>query len=311
MGIIVFSLLMALCAFGYEAVQPIPKTVNFDREKAELGKLLFHDPILAKDKRTSCSYCHDLYRKCGTDHRPVSAGFHDKEGKVNTPTVYNVRFNFRLFWDGRAKTLREQVLEPIRSPSGMNMSLQELENRLNRHPVYREKFRQVYGVSRISFELVADALVEFEKALITPNSKFDKYLRGEERLTKDEEEGYKLFKKLGCISCHNGINLGGNSFQRIGLVKPYPWKPSNPDRYRITGREFDKNVYRVPPLRNIDCTYPYFHDGSVETLEEAVQLMAYYNLGFRLPEEELRQIIAFLKTLRGEIPPILKNKGKP
>ncbi|NPA16584.1 MAG: c-type cytochrome [Aquificae bacterium] len=302
-------LLTALYTYGYEPVQPVPKVVEYDRDKAELGKLLFHDPILAKDNRTSCYYCHDLYQKCGTDHRPVSKGFHDREGKVNAPTVYNVRFNFRFFWDGRAKTLKEQILGPIQSPDEMNMSLKEVEDRLNQHPVYREKFKEIYGVDRITFELVADAIIEFEKALITPNSKFDKYLRGEAQLTEDELEGYRLFKKLGCISCHNGINLGGNSFQKIGVIKPYPWHPSYPDRYRITGNEYDKNVYRVPTLRNIDCTYPYFHDGSVKTLEEAVQLMAYYNLGFRLPQDELDKIIAFLKTLRGELPEILKSEG--
>ena len=156
--------------------------------------------------------------------------------------------------------------------------------------------------------MVADAIAEFEKALITPNSKFDKYLRGEVKLSQDELEGYKLFKKLGCISCHNGINFGGNSFQKIGVIKDYPWSPDNPDRYQITKREFDKNVYRVPVLRNIDCTYPYFHNGSIQTLEGAVQTMAYYNLGFKLSDEELEKIIAFLKTLRGELPDILKGE---
>ncbi|NPA58537.1 MAG: c-type cytochrome [Aquificae bacterium] len=303
-------LLLASFSIGYEAVQPIPERVPYDREKAEIGKLLYHDPILAKDRRTSCAYCHDLYQKCGTDHRPIAKGFGDRKGKVNTPTVYNVRFNFRFFWDGRAKTLREQILEPIRGFSEMNITQEEIEERLNKHDYYKKLFKKVYGTDRITFDMVVDAIVEFEKALITPNSRFDRYLRGEEVLSEKEKEGYKLFKKLGCISCHNGINLGGNSFQKIGLVKPYPWHPSNPDRYRITGREFDKNVYRVPPLRNIDCTHPYFHDGSVKTLENAVQLMAYYNLGFMLEEEELELLVAFLKTLRGELPEILKGEGE-
>ncbi|WP_457638652.1 cytochrome-c peroxidase [Persephonella sp.] len=308
MRIIIGLLLLINIAYGYEPVQPIPVKVDYDREKAELGKLLFHDPILAKDNRTSCSYCHDLYKKCGTDHRPVSKGFHDRKGKVNAPTVFNVAFNFRFFWDGRAKTLKEQILGPIQSPVEMNMKIEEVEARLNKHPEYRKLFKKVYGADRITFDLVADAIVEFEKALITPNSKFDRYLRGEVQLTEEELEGYKLFKKLGCISCHNGINLGGNSFQKIGVIKQYPWHPYYPDRYRITKNEFDKNVYRVPVLRNIDCTYPYFHDGSVKTLEEAVQLMALYNLGFRLSKDQLSKIIAFLKTLRGELPKILKEK---
>ncbi|SNZ10191.1 cytochrome c peroxidase [Persephonella hydrogeniphila] len=307
MRIVIVLLFLLNTVYGYEPVQPIPKKIKYDREKAELGKLLFHDPILSKDNRTSCSYCHDLYNKCGTDHRPVAKGFHDKEGKINTPTVFNVVFNFRFFWDGRAKSLKEQIYGPIQNPIEMNMKLEEVVQRLEKHPIYRKKFKKIYKTDKIRFDMVADAIAEFEKALITPNSKFDRFLRGEVKLSEKEMEGYKLFKKLGCITCHNGINLGGNSFQKVGVVKEYPWKPDNPDRYRITKNEFDKNVYRVPTLRNIDCTYPYYHDGSIKTLEEAVQDMAYYNLGFRLTEEELEKIIAFLKTLRGELPEILRG----
>ncbi len=295
-------------AYSYEPVQPIPKSVEYDREKAELGKLLFFDPILAKDNRTSCAYCHDVYNKCGTDHRPVSKGFHDKEGNANALTVFNTIFNFRLFWNGSAKDLVEQIYGPIQNPAEMNMSTEEVEKRLNNSPFYRKIFKKVFGTDRIKFEHVAQAIAEFEKALITPNSKFDRYLRGEIKLSQKELEGYKLFKKLGCISCHNGVNLGGNSFQKVGVLHPYPWHKNYPDRYQITKKEFDKNVFRVPTLRNIDCTYPYFHDGSVETLEDAVQIMAYYNLGFNLSKEEVEKIVAFLKTLTGELPQILKGK---
>jgi cytochrome c peroxidase len=307
MRIIIVLLFLLNTAYGYEPVQPVPKKIKYDREKAELGKLLFHDPILSKDNRTSCSYCHDLYNKCGTDHRPVAKGCHDKRGKVNTPTVLNAVFNFRFFWDGRAKSLKEQIYGPIQNPKEMNMKLEEVVKRIEKHPVYSRKFRKIYNTNKITFDMIADAIAEFEKALITPDSKFDRFLRGETKLSEKEMEGYKLFKKLGCITCHNGVNLGGNSFQKVGVVKEYPWKPDNPDRYRITKKEFDKNVYRVPVLRNIDCTYPYFHDGSIQTLEEAVQTMAYYNLGFRLPQDELEKIIAFLKTLRGELPEILRG----
>lgn len=308
MRIIIILLFLINTVYGYEPVQPIPQKIEYDREKAELGKLLFHDPILSRDNKVSCFSCHDVYNKCGTDHEPVSTGFHNRKGKVNASTVLNAVFNFRLFWDGSAKNLKEQVYGPIQSPEEMNMTIEEVEERLNKHPLYIRRFKKVYGANRITFDMVADAIAEFEKALITPNSKFDRYLRGEIQLSQEELEGYKLFKKLGCISCHNGVNLGGNSFQKVGVIKEYPWKPDNPDRYRITKNEFDKNVYRVPVLRNIDCTYPYFHDGSVKTLEEAVQVMAYYNLGFRLPEDELKKIIAFLKTLRGELPEILRGE---
>ena len=308
MRIIVILLFLTKIVYGYEPVQPIPKNIDYNREKAELGKLLFHDPVLSRDNRTSCSFCHDLYNKCGTDQRPVSIGFRDKKGKVNAPTVFNTVFNFRLFWNGRAENLKQQVYGPIQNPDEMNMTIKEVEERLNKHPLYRNKFKKVYGADKITFDMVADAIAEFEKALITPNSKFDKYLRGEIKLSQDEIEGYKLFKKLGCVSCHNGINLGGNSFQKVEVIKEYPGSPNNPDRYQITKKEFDKNVYRVPALRNIDCTYPYFHNGSIKTLEEAVQTMAYYNLGFKLSDNELKKIISFLKTLRGELPEILKGE---
>ncbi|MDQ7055216.1 MAG: cytochrome c peroxidase [Persephonella sp.] len=263
--------------------------------------------MLAKDNRTSCAYCHDLYNKCGTDHKPVSEGFHDKKGNANALTVFNTVFNFRLFWNGRAENLVEQIYGPVQNPLEMNMSIKEVEDRLNNSPFYRKKFRKVFGTDRIKFEHVAQAIAEFEKALITPDSKFDKFLRGEIKLSEEELEGYKLFKKLGCISCHNGVNLGGNSFQKVGIIHPYPRHKNTPDRYQITKNEFDKNVFRVPSLRNIDCTHPYFHDGSVRTLEEAVQIMAYYNLGFKLSENEIQKIIAFLKTLRGKLPEILKE----
>ncbi len=305
--IIIIVLALINMVYSYEPVQPIPQRIEYDREKAELGKLLFFDPILAKDNRTSCAYCHDLYTKCGTDHKPVSNGFHDRKGKANALTVFNAVFNFRLFWNGRAKNLVEQIYGPVQNPVEMNMTTKEVEERLNNIPFYRKMFKKVFGTNKIKFEQVAEAIAEFEKALITPNSKFDKFLRGEIQLSEEELEGYKLFKKLGCISCHNGINLGGNSFQKVGVLHSYPWHEYYPDRYQITRDEFDKNVFRVPSLRNIDCTYPYFHDGSIKTLEDAVQLMAYYNLGFKLSEEEINKIVAFLKTLRGELPEILKG----
>ncbi len=290
-----------------EPIKPIPQKVEYDKKKAKLGKLLFHDPILSKNKTVSCATCHDLYNKWGTDHREASVGINGQSTGVNAPSVFNAVFNFRQFWDGRARDLREQALGPIHNPKEMGMTKEEVERRLNENPVYRKLFKEVYGTDRITFDQVIDAIVEFEKALITPNSKFDRFLRGEIELSKEELEGYKLFKRLGCISCHNGINVGGNSFQLFGAVIPVEWKPSNPDRYRITGREFDKNRYKVPSLRNVACTYPYFHDGSAKTLEEAVRKMSYHNLGYKLSEDEVRKIVAFLKTLTGELPEILKE----
>jgi len=278
-----------------------------------LGKLLFHDPILSKDKTVSCASCHELYTKWGTDHRNVSIGVKGRKGNVNAPTVYNSYFNFRLFWNGRAKDLKEQAEGPLHNPVEMDMDEKTIEERLKQVPLYVQLFKKIYG--GVKYKYVLDAIAEFEKALITPNSKFDKYLRCKEQgkdnckniLTKKELEGYITFKKIGCISCHNGVNIGGNSFQKLGVIYPYKWKPDYPDRYQITKKEEDKNVYRVPSLRNIACTYPYFHDGSVKTLKEALKKMSYHNLGFELSDEEIENIEAFLKTLTGELPEIIRK----
>ena len=311
--ILIFVLLLSFFSYGFEPIKPIPLSVPYNREKAELGKLLFHDPILSRDKTVSCASCHDLYTKWGTDHRNVSIGVEGKKGNVNAPSVYNSYFNFRLFWNGRAKNLKEQAKGPLHNPVEMDMDKKTIEKRLKKIPVYKQLFKKIYG--DIRYEYVLDAIAEFEKALITPNSKFDKYLRCKEEgnkdckkiLTKKELEGYITFKKIGCISCHNGINVGGNSFQKLGVIFPYRWKPYYPDRYQITHKEEDKNVYRVPSLRNIECTYPYFHDGSVKTLREALKKMSYHNLGFELSDEEIDKIEAFLKTLTGKLPEIIRK----
>jgi cytochrome c peroxidase len=156
--------------------------------------------------------------------------------------------------------------------------------------------------------LVFDAIAEFEKALITPNSKFDLYLKGKAKLSKKEKEGFLLFKRYGCITCHNGINLGGNSYQKIGVVIKVYKMPRGLDRYEVTKNPDDKYVYKVPTLRNIALTYPYFHNGSVKTLKEAIKLMGYYNLGIYLRDDEIDKIEAFLKTLTGKKPKILDEK---
>jgi len=300
--IIAFILFNLMPIKAIEVIKPIPEKLPVNKKKAYLGKLLFHDPILSKDRSLSCFSCHDIYKKCGTDHLSVARGIEGIRENANTLTVLNAVFNFAFFWNGRAKDLREQILFVFRSPLELNISKEELEKRLNSHKLYKKLFKKVYKVDYITEDLIADAIVEFEKTLITPNSKFDLYLKGKVKLSKEEEEGYKLFKEYGCISCHNGINLGGNSLQKFGAVIPYEWKPWFIDRYKLTKKDFGKNVYRVPSLRNVECTYPYFHDGSAKTLEEAVRKMAYHNLGIELENQEVRLIVKFLKTLTGELP---------
>ncbi len=297
--------LILYCFSWADPIKPIPQQIRYDLKKALIGKELFFDPILSRDRNISCATCHDP-EQGGTVHLRFSPKVSENL-KANVPTVFNAVFNFRQFWNGRAKDLYEQAAIPILNPDEMGLTKEEVERRINKSDKYKKMFKEVYGVDYITFNHVIDAIVEFEKALITPNSRFDRYLRGEIDLTESEKEGYALFKKLGCITCHNGINIGGNSFQKFGVVNPYKWEPYFPDRYKITGREEDKNVYKVPSLRNVAITYPYFHDGSASTLEEAVKKMAYHQLGITLTDEEVTKIVDFLKSLTGEMPAILRK----
>ena len=293
-----------LFIFAKEPIEPIPKKVVYDRQKALLGKYLFLDTLLSKDEKVSCATCHDLERG-GADSKAVSTGVEGKNGFINAPTVFNAYFNFKQFWNGRAKDLKEQANGPLHAPHEMGMTRGMVEKRLNSSPFYKKLFKKVYGTGTIRYEEVLDAIAEFEKALYTPNSKFDRFLRKETLLDPLEKRGYLLFKKLGCITCHNGINIGGNSFQKMGLVIPYD-KPPSADRYEITKERKDRYVYKVPSLRNVVLTAPYFHDGSVKTLEAAINKVSYHNLGFKLSKKEIEAIIAFLNTLTGERPDILK-----
>ena len=288
-----------------EPIVPIPLHVSYDKEKAELGRSLFMDPGLSSDHTVSCVSCHD-FEHGGADPRPVSVGVHGLKGNANAPTVFNAYFNFRQFWNGRAKDLRDQADGPIHNPIEMDMVPREIERYLASNDYYVQGFRKVYG-RKPRYRDMLDAIAEFEKALYTPNCKFDRYLRGEIRLSDTEARGYRLFKTLGCVTCHNGINIGGNSFQKFGLIFPYQWKENFPDRYAITRDPADKNVYKVPTLRNIALTAPYFHDGSASTLKEALERMAYHNLGFDLDEKEVEALEAFLNTLTGEKPAILRE----
>ncbi|WP_200762801.1 cytochrome-c peroxidase [Nitrosophilus alvini] len=302
-----FFIFFITILYAVEPIVPIPESIEYKKDKALLGKLLFFDPLLSADKKISCASCHD-FDYGGADPRDFSIGVYGRKGVVNSPTVLNSVFNFRQFWNGRAKDLKEQVIEPLFSPVEMGMTKELVEERLNSSKLYKKEFKKVYKTEVITLDMVIDAIAEFEKALITPNSKFDRFLKGEIKLSTEEEKGYLLFKQLGCITCHNGINLGGNSFQKIGAIIPYPRKKSAQDRYEVTKREFDKNRFKVPTLRNIILTAPYFHDASAKTLYDAIDKMAYHELGVKLTWEEKNFLIAFLATLTGEKPKILDEK---
>jgi cytochrome c peroxidase len=179
------------------------------------------------------------------------------------------------------------------------MTKLQIEQRLNVDTKYQQDFEKVYHKKTIDFDEVVDAIAEFEKTLITPNSKFDQFLKGKVKLTKDEQKGYLLFETFGCITCHNGMNIGGNSFQKIGIVIKYD--NCYKDKFEVTKRKFDRCVYKVPTLRNIELTSPYFHDGSAKNLDEAIQKMSYHNLGFEIDNSEVQYIKAFLKTLTGTL----------
>jgi cytochrome c peroxidase len=229
-----------------------------------------------------------------------------KKGRIQSPTVLNSVFNFTQFWNGRAKTLKEQIKGPVHNSVEMDMKNDVIEKRLNASPYYKMLFKKTYHTDYITYDMVADAIAEFEKALITPNCKFDLYLKGKTKLTPLEKKGYVLFKKYGCITCHNGINVGGNSFQKMGTI--FPIKQCVGDRFEVTKIKFDKCIYKVPTLRNVALTAPYFHDGSAQTLEKAVEKMAYNNLGIKIKKEDVKAIVAFLKTLTGKTPEIMRRK---
>ncbi len=288
-----------------DGIAPIPKTVKYNKNLALLGKKLFSDPLLSKDKKVSCSSCHS-FEHGGADPRSVSIGSEGVKGNIQALSVFNARYNFKQFWNGRADSLHEQASRPIHNPSEMNMNENEILSRLTDIEEYRDQFKALFSKNSITFDMVVNAIVEFEMALITPNSPFDQYLRGERNLTKEQADGYRIFKELGCVTCHNGINLGGNSFQKMGLFVPYRYDPTYPDLYSITKKEEHKNVYKVPMLRNIELTAPYFHDASANNLESAIALMGLHDLGVELSQEHISKLTLFLKTLTGEKPEILR-----
>ncbi|WP_200284545.1 cytochrome-c peroxidase [Rhabdochromatium marinum] len=288
------------CASG-EPIQPLPTEVSVDRERAALGEALFHDTSLSLDGQVSCASCHPLDRY-GMDGQPVSTGVLGRTGVMNAPSVYNAAFNYRQFWNARAHTLAEQARMPLITNLEMGLTPAQVEQRVAANPEYAQAFQRLYGTATPSLEQISDALAHFEQTLITANSRFDRFLRGELELTAREHRGYLQFKEFGCIICHHGINVGGNSLQRIGVIHPFRWNDHTRDRYSITGDPEDKNRFRVPSLRNVSQTAPYFHNGSVPTLEAAVQLMAYHNLGLHLSAEETADLVQFLRTLEGALP---------
>ena len=305
MNKIIFTFLISTLLLSKELITPIPLEVLYDKDKAKLGEKLFNDKRLSKDNTISCATCHIL-EEGGDDNIQVSFGINGQKGTRNSPTVLNSRFNANQFWDGRAKNLKEQAEGPIHNPIEMGSNFEEVVKKLNKDANYVKAFNKIYK-DGITGTNITNAIAEFESSLITPNSRFDQFLRGNTKaLNSDEKEGYKLFKEYGCISCHNGINIGGNLMQRIGVLEEF--KTTDFGLYNVTKDQEDKFYFKVPSLRNIQITSPYFHDGLTLNLKDAVNKMSYYQVGYTLKEDETDKIILFLKTLTGEQP---TNEKKP
>lgn len=285
-----------------QIVQPIEPAKVIHPDKVELGKKLFFDPRLSRSGFISCNSCHNLSMG-GSDNLPTSIGHNWQKGPINSPTVLNSSLAVAQFWDGRAADLQEQAGGPIANPIEMAFSHDLAIDVLQSIPGYVYEFKSVYGSSRIDIEKVTDAIAAFEETLVTPNSAFDKWLMGDDKALNGQElAGWKLFKESGCVACHNGVALGGTSFQKMGLVEPYQTTNPAEGRAAVTGKDEDRFSFKVPTLRNVELTYPYFHDGAAETLEEAVDIMGRLQLGRKYTQEEISNIVAFLKTLTGDQP---------
>ncbi len=285
--------------------KPIPDRMpgfeNVKPEQIELGKKLYFDKRLSINDQQSCNSCHNLENNGpGVDNKPVSDGaISGKKGERNAPTVLNAGFHIAQFWDGRAKDLIEQAKGPILNPVEMAMPSEEaVIKKIASIGEYKELFSKAFPEEKqpITYENIAKAIAIFESTLITKD-RFDDFLKGDEQaLSKEEREGLKKFIEVGCIQCHNGALLGGNSFQKMGRMRPYE-NSKDLGRYTITQKEEDKYFFKVPSLRNIALTSPYFHDGKVETLEEAVKQMGLLQLNIELSKEDIQSIVSFLKAL--------------
>ncbi len=285
--------------------------------KIALGRMLYYDVRLSADRSVSCNSCHAL-DGYGVDHRPVSLGIKQQQGGRNAPTVYHAAGQIAQFWDGRAPTVEEQAKGPILNPVEMGMPTgTAVIARLAVLPGYRTAFAYAFPdeANPVTYDNLGKAIGAFERRLQTP-ARWDAFLEGDQTaLTNHEKAGFNTFVDVGCQACHNGTYVGGGSFQRIGLVEPWP-KQNDLGRFAVTQDPHDRLVFKVPTLRNVTETGPYFSDGQVATLEEAVQLMARHQLGRQLNDEQTVAIITWLGSLTGTppeqyiAPPTLPAEGQ-
>jgi cytochrome c peroxidase len=291
-----------------EPITPLPEKLDLNPQKIALGFKLFNETQLSANNTISCATCHDLKRG-GMDNLPLSHGMNNAVGERNAPTVLNSGFNFRQFWDGRAETLEQQVDGPLLNPKEMANSWDAVIKTLSNSAEYSTLFQEIYGKKDITPNEVREVIATFERALITPNSRFDLWLKGhDDALSTRQKNGYKLFKSYGCVSCHHGVNIGGAMFEKIGVFNDYYSTHSTLDkgRFNVTTDENSLYEFKIPTLRNVALTKPYMHDGSVETLRKAIDLMAYYQLGIKLSDSAITDIEDFLNSLTGDTPNVLK-----
>jgi cytochrome c peroxidase len=286
-----------------EPIQPIPLKLDLDENKIILGEKLFKDPVLSKNRQFACVSCHNL-KSGGVDGKDLAQGVNGELSSTNTLTVFNSGFNFRQHWTGEYKDLLEQVDAHLLDPKIMGGDWSEILGNVRKDPKYVRGFTQAYS-DGITQENIRDAIATFEQSLYTPNSRFDRYLRGDtDALTEAEKEGYQIFKTYGCVTCHQGMNIGGNLFQKFGILGNYfvdrgQINQGDLGRFNVTGNPKDLYVFRVPSLRNVSLTEPYLHDGSAGSLEEAIVIMAQYQLR-PISSEHIQLIVQFLNTLTGE-----------
>jgi len=285
-----------------EPIQPIEPAKVTNPAMVELGKQLFFDPRLSRSGGISCNSCHNLSTG-GVDNQVASIGDRWQKGGINSPTVLNSGKNIAQFWDGRAKDLSEQAGGPIANPAEMASTHEAAVATLQTIPGYVAEFKKVFGNDKLTIGQVTQAIAAFEETLVTPNARFDLWLKGNDKAINAQElRGYQLFKNAGCVACHNGVNVGGGSFQKMGLVSPYKTNHLAQGRADVTKQDQDRMMFKVPTLRNVELTYPYFHDGAAPTLTVAVETMGKLQLGKTFTPQENADIVAFLKTLTGDQP---------
>jgi cytochrome c peroxidase len=293
-----------VCAQSNEPIKPLSLETKLDSAKVALGARLFGDVRLSKNNDVSCFSCHNFTQAGGADSRVRSIGTNGRKGPINSPTVLNSDLNTVQLWSGAFNSLEEQVARVIKNPLVFDMDWQQIAQKLQKDENMQATFAAIYkdGMTEKNF---ADAIAEFERSLRTP-SRFDQFLLGNvNAITVDERRGYEKFKSYGCVACHQGMGVGGNMFQKFGVLGDYfkdrgKLEKVDMGRFNVTNDPADKHVFKVPGLRNVEYTAPYFHDGSAATLNDAVEVMFKYQLGRSAPLVDKELIVRFLKTLSAD-----------